>query len=167
LTSGSKIQNSQLTIHNFFLMPYFLDGNNLIGLARGTSRASSEERRALVGEVAARLRRTRARAVIFFDGSTDRSSSLGSLEIREVVGASADDAIVVGVARARNPREIIVVSADRELVRRARDAGGRTLSPEEFWQSFGAERERAREETGKVDVEEWMRYFEDEENRER
>jgi rRNA-processing protein FCF1 len=147
-------------------MPYFLDGNNLIGLARGTARPSEEDRRALVGEIAERLRRTRAHAVLFFDGSTNRSSSLGDLEIREVLGASADDAIVAGVARARNPQEIHVVTADRALARRVREAGGKTLAPQEFWQRFGAKGGRPSEDSVKINVEEWIRYFEDEGNRE-
>ncbi|MGH9316742.1 MAG: NYN domain-containing protein [Thermoanaerobaculia bacterium] len=147
-------------------MPYFLDGNNLIGHARGISRPSEEDRRALVGEIAARLRRTRARAVLFFDGSIDKASWLGNLEIREV-GTSADDAIVAGVERARNSREILVVTADRALARRVREAGGRTLAPQEFWQSFGTKGERPGAEPAKVDVDEWIRYFEDEGNRER
>jgi rRNA-processing protein FCF1 len=147
-------------------MPYFLDGNNLIGLARGTARPSEEDRRALVSEIAERLRRTRAHAVLFFDGSANRSSSLGDLEIREVLGASADDAIVAGVERAQNPQEIHVVTADRELVRRVREAGGKTLAPQEFWQRFGAKGGRPSENSAKIDVEEWIRYFEDEGNRE-
>lgn len=146
-------------------MPYFLDGNNLIGLARGTARPSEEDRQALMAEVAERLRRTRARAVLFFDGSTNRSSSLGDLEIREVLGASADDAIVAGVERARNPCEILVVTADRGLARRVRDAGGKTLAPQEFWQRFGAKSGPLRQDSTKINVDEWIRYFEDERNR--
>lgn len=146
-------------------MPYFLDGNNLIGLARGTARPPEEDRQTLVAEVAERLRRTRARAVLFFDGSTNRSSSLGNLEIREVLGASADDAIVAGVERARNPREILVVTADRALARRVRETGGKTLTPQEFWQRFGTRGERPRPDSAKVNVDEWIRYFEDEKNR--
>ena len=146
-------------------MPYFLDGNNLIGHARRTSRPSAEDRQALIAEVARRLRRTRARAVIFFDGSANNSTWLGSLEIREVCGASADDAIVAGVARSQNAREILVVTADRELAQRVRDAGGKTLAPSQFWESFGTKTPRPGEEAEKVDVEDWIRYFEDPENR--
>ena len=49
-------------------MPYLLDGNNLIGAVRRTARPSDGDRAALVAEVAQRLRKTRARATIFFDG---------------------------------------------------------------------------------------------------
>ena|SRR5215470_1139191 len=145
-------------------MPYFLDGNNLIGRARRTSRPSEADRAALIGEIAERLRRSRARAVLFFDGAEKRPSALGSLSIRQD-GRSADDSIVGEIGRSRAPGEIIVVTADHELSRRVRDLGAKACSPEDFWRRVGARSESAREETA-VDVEDWERYFADEKNRE-
>jgi hypothetical protein len=151
-------------------MPYFLDGNNLIGLVRRTSRPSAEDRSALIAEIAGRLRRTRARATIFFDGPAgERMASLGSLTVRVATGASADDAIVREVERGAAPAEAVIVTADRGLARRCRDAGAKVCSPDEFFARFGAGPAglpAGREPAGKVDVEEWMRYFEDETNRE-
>ena len=149
-------------------MPYFLDGNNLIGHALGASRPSEENRQSLVAEVADRLRRTRATAVLFFDGPGDKRSSLGSLSIRDCGGAGADDAILREIGRSQAPQEITVVTADRALVRRARDCGAKALSPGDFWSRFGAAKTPARREPdGKVDVDAWLQYFEDEKNRER
>ena len=149
-------------------MPYFLDGNNLIGRARGTARPSEEDRQALVAELAGRLRRTKATAVLFFDGPGERRSSLGKLSIREAGRTSADEAILAAIGRSRAPREIVVVPEDRGLGSRARDLGALPLSPKEFWSRFGvSERTQPREEPVRVDVDEWMRYFEDEGNRER
>ncbi len=149
-------------------MPYVLDGNNLIGLFRKTSRPSEEDRQALVIELAERLRRTRARAILFFDGPAGgRGSSMGALTIRPAAGGSADDAILREVEKARTPGEMIVVTADRGLARRARDAGGTVCAPEDFFARFG----RAPggpsppESAGPVDVDAWMRYFQDERNR--
>lgn len=149
-------------------MPYLLDGNNLIGLFRRTSRPSAEDRQALVAELAERLRRTRARAILFFDGPAGgRGSSMGALTIRPAPGGSADDAILREIANARAPGEMTVVTADRGLARRARDAGAAVCAPEEFFARFG----RAPggpsppESAGPVDVDAWMRYFEDEGNR--
>lgn len=150
-------------------MPYFLDGNNLIGLVRRTARPSAEDRSALIAEIAGRLRRTRARATIFFDGPAgERMASLGSLTIRVPPGGSADDAIVREVERAAAPGEAVIVTADRGLARRCRDAGAKVCSPDEFFSRFGADAAApaaGREPAGKVDVEEWMRYFGDETNR--
>jgi len=141
-------------------VPYFLDGNNLIGRARATARPTDEDARALVTEIASRLRRTRATAVLFFDGPAGgRPLSLGSLTVRYPSAGSADDAIVAEITRRRTPREIVVVTGDRQLARRCRDAGARCLAPDEFWDRFGASPGPGDAETPRVDVEEWMRYF--------
>ena len=138
-------------------MPYLLDGDNLVGAALG--RRGEAERDALVSEIAGRLRRTKARVVLYFDGS-GRASSLGSLSVRFSGASSADDAIIREVAGSREPRETTVVTADRELARRARDAGAKVVTPAEFWRRFGAEAKgSARPDEKPVDVEDWMRWF--------
>lgn len=149
-------------------MPYLLDGNNLIGSARRTARPGEADRAALVAEIAGRLRRTRASATIFFDGPAgERPTSLGSLAVRVPARGSADDAIVREVERARQPREMVVVTADRGLGERVRSAGGRVQAPSEFFERFGARGAPDGGEAGApVDVEEWLEYFGDEGNRE-
>ena len=147
-------------------MPYLLDGNNLIGLVRRTARPGEEDRRALVAEIAERLRRTRARATIFFDGPRgDRTTSLGALAVRVADGETADDAIVKAIAASRAPAEAIVVTADRGLAARVRDAGGKVLAPAAFFERFGAGAGGKAQTETRVDVEEWSRYFADEGNR--
>jgi predicted RNA-binding protein with PIN domain len=152
-------------------MPYLLDGNNLIGQARGVSRPSEEDRGALIAELAERLRRTQAKAILFFDGPGDSRSSLGSLSIRGAGPAGADEAILREIVRSRVPGENTVVTADRDLARRAREAGARTASPDEFWRSFGTsnrgKRQGADRDEERVDVADWLKYFQNESNRDR
>lgn len=149
-------------------MPYFLDGDNLVGRALGRP-GSTDERHALVREVSDRLRRTRASAVLFFDGAGS-PVSLGGLSVRFAAPGSADDAIVREVGRLSSAREAIVVTADRSLAARARDAGARAMSPEEFWSSFGkgsrpGSAGGARGDEPRVDVDDWARWFADDKNR--
>jgi hypothetical protein len=149
-------------------MPYFLDGNNLIGHALGASRPSEGDRQSLIAEVAARLRQNRATAVVFFDGPGVKRSFLGSLSIRECGEGGADEAILDQIGQAHAPREITLVTADRELARRARDSGARTLSPADFWRGFGTAQPREPGGPGgKVDVNEWLEWFGDDRNRDR
>ena len=147
-------------------MPYLLDGNNLIGRER-RGPGSPEDRDALVREVADRLRSTQARVVLFFDGAGD-PVSLGSLSVRFAGAGTADDAILREVARSARPPEITVVTEDRNLARRARDAGARTSEPREFWSRFGAPARTSPASGGdvRVDVDDWMQWFSDERNRE-
>jgi YacP-like NYN domain-containing protein len=148
-------------------VPYLLDGNNVIGAERG-GRASNEDRAALIREVSDRLRSTRARVVLFFDGAGD-PLSLGSLAVRFAGAATADDAILREVTRSLRPQELTVVTADRELARRTRDAGGRASTPAEFWKRFGTEARSPARPGGepRVDVEEWLEWLSDDRNRER
>ncbi len=131
-------------------MPYLLDGNNLIGRVRRTARPSAEDRAALVAEIAGRLRQTRAKATIFFDGPAgERTSSLGSLSVRVPSGGSADDAIVREIERAAAPGEAVVVTADRGLASRCRDAGAKICSPERFLRALRCGRAGARRPRGR------------------
>ena len=149
-------------------MPYLVDGNNLIGRER-RARASDDDRSALVREISDRLRRTRARVLVFFDGAGE-TVSLGSLSVRFSGAVTADDAIVRELARSRTPREETVVTADRGLAQRARDGGARVLTPDAFWSRFGGSGDPGKpgsSDEPRVDVEEWARFFEDEKNRDR
>jgi hypothetical protein len=154
-------------------MPYLLDGNNLIGTVLRVARPSAVDRQALVAEIAGRLRRTRASATIVFDGPADadgRGSSLGALTVRGAGPEGADAAIVRAVAQARTPREMVVVTSDRDLARRVRDAGGVVSTPDDFFRRFGAGPEPpagADPSRVRVDVAEWMEWFGDERNREK
>jgi YacP-like NYN domain len=146
-------------------VPYLLDGNNLVGRARGRSKPNEDDRSALVAELCDRLRRTRARVVLFFDGAAPAgAANLGTLSIRSSGRESADDVILREIARSRAPRELVLVTADRELSRRAREAGAQTLAPDEFWARFGNVA-GAEPSEGRVDVAEWLRFFGDERNR--
>ena len=147
-------------------VPYLIDGNNLIGAERG-GRASSEDQAALIREISDRLRSTRARVVLFFDGAGN-PLSLGSLSVRFAGAATADDAILRELARSTRPQEMTVVTADRDLARRTRDAGGRVTPPPEFWKRFAAQAGRPPNSGGetRVDVDDWLKWLSDDRNRE-
>jgi hypothetical protein len=146
-------------------VPYFLDGNNLIGIARGAARPGDGDRRALVQELSDRLRATRSSVRLFFDGPGRATTSLGRLTVREA-GGSADEAILREVSAARDPGGITVVTADRELCRRSEEAGAGTQTPAQFWARFGTGATApSKPDATRVDVDEWIDYFSDPENR--
>jgi len=147
-------------------MPYFLDGDNLVGTERGR-RGTPEDRDALVSEVAERLRRTDATVVLFFDGD-GRRVSLGKLSVRYAGSVSADEAILREVSRSGRRGETTVVTADRDLARRVRDLGASALAPNDFWKRFGAGKERSRPaREAAVNVAEWLAWLSDDSNRNR
>ncbi len=148
-------------------MPYFLDGNNLIGAERHARTPAEADRAALEGELAARLRGMRSSVTLFYDGPPDRTRSLGSLTIRQP-GGSADEAMLREIGKARDAGQITVVTADRGLARRSQDAGAKSLTPADFWNSFGKTSKPhsvAAKAEVKVNVDEWIEYFSNPDNK--
>jgi hypothetical protein len=151
-------------------MPYLVDGNNLLGaLGRAPDRREPDGA-ALVSEICGRLRQVKARLTLVFDGASaigrDRTA-LGHLEVRHAGSRSADDVIVEIVQRSASPRDWTVVTEDRGLASRARQAGARTMRVADFWRRFGAGRALHSDEArrGGPSLEEWLAYFGDDRNR--
>lgn len=108
----------------------------------------------------------RSSVTVFYDGPPGRTRSLGSLTIRQP-GGSADDAMLREIEKARDPGQITVVTADRGLARRSQDAGAKSLTPADFWDRFGkGSRVRGTASTDpKVNVDEWLDYFSNPDNK--
>lgn len=144
-------------------MPYWFDGNNLIGQSAALARTEGETRRGFL-ETLGRISRTRGgKFLVFFDGEDPRHAAPPGVLIRYSAPMSTDDAILRQLEGLRHPAEVVVVTADRSLGRRCRDAGARVMD----WESFSSVAQRkhharprpeARPEP-KVNVDDWMRYF--------
>ncbi|MEO8191874.1 MAG: NYN domain-containing protein [Acidobacteriota bacterium] len=148
-------------------MPYFLDGNNVIGAERHTRTPGEEDRSALEAELAGRLRGMRSSVTLFYDGPPSRTRSLGSLTIRQP-GGSADEAMLREIGKAGDAGQITVVTADRGLARQSRDAGAKSVTPADFWDSFGKTPKPhagPSKPEAKVNVDEWIEYFSNPDNR--
>jgi len=103
-------------------VPYLIDASNLGGLLGGASGARD------AGAVLAFLApwaRDRGAVVVVFDGPEQSALArrYGPVEVAWSGAGSADDWIERRIARA--PAEWTVVTNDRELARRCRDAGAR------------------------------------------
>ena len=148
-------------------MPYLVDGNNVLGLLAGKPRPSEEERQELLRLLAARLRDTRGRVLVVFDGPAPAGrpeSALGPLSVRYSGARSADDVLVEAVSRSRSPADLFVVTDDRGLAARARTAGARTVPVREFVDRCSRPAARA-DRVEPVDVGAWMEFFGDDRNR--
>jgi hypothetical protein len=115
---------------------YLVDGYNLAHwLVRDDALRPEELRRRTLAAMAGKLPQNAAEVVIYWDvrnrtpGVMERES-LPWCTLRFV--PSADEAIVDAVYDADNPREITVVSRDREVAGRSRQLGARVLAPSEF-----------------------------------
>jgi (2Fe-2S) ferredoxin len=130
-------------------MHALVDGHNAIGRLGITAADDEGRRRTLLHRVA----RLTSDATVFFDArgapllapAVDRE---GNLEVRFSRARAADEDIVAFVRAAANPGALLVVTDDRELAGRARQAGAKSTGVAEFFAAGGAppgEEPRARE----------------------
>ncbi|HEX5011662.1 MAG TPA: NYN domain-containing protein [Planctomycetota bacterium] len=117
-------------------MRYLLDGYNLAHwLAQDDDLRPEQLRALLLAKLRPKVPRNARDVVIYWDvrgrepGVMERES-LPWCTLRYV--SSADQAILDAVYDAENPREITVVSRDREVTGKSRQLGARVLSPAEL-----------------------------------
>ena len=145
-------------------MPYWFDGNNLIGLSAAAARLESAIRRAFLERLSYFSRIRGGRFVVFFDGDDpDGSAPPGRLQVRYSAPLSTDEAILHRLREARNPAEVIVVTNDRSLTWRCRECGAKSLDWKQFLSKMrtnlpSAQGTALREEDN-VNIDEWVNYF--------
>jgi predicted RNA-binding protein with PIN domain len=140
-------------------MPYWFDGNNLVGQSAARLRSDRQTRQEFLAMLSS-LHVARGGAFeVFFDGDdSDRARPPRGVRVRYSAPLSTDDAILQRLEAACNPSEVIVVTNDRSLARRCRDAGARTADWSQFTSRIKYQR-RPLEGDQTVDLEEWARYF--------
>ncbi len=144
-------------------MPYWFDGNNLIGQSAAAAREQPGIRRAFLSTLGSYRASRGGRYLVYFDGDDPGSSSSPpGVAVRYSAPLSTDEAILRRLDEIQNPSEIIVVTNDRELISKCRNAGAATLNWREFdaKMNTGPTRRGGRTEPqAPIDVEEWMTYF--------
>jgi predicted RNA-binding protein with PIN domain len=144
-------------------MPYWFDGNNLIGQSAARSRLRPHLRQEFLSTLRAYYRAGGGRFLVYFDGDdTTRIMPPAGIRVRYSAPLSADEAIVRRLREISRPQEVIVVSNDRELQNRCRNSRAKVLDWHEFTSKMRSRKmrqSRQRDQEEPVDVEDWMRYF--------
>ena len=117
-------------------MPYLIDGHNLIGQTPGLSLDDPDDEEKLVKLLRAYLTRLKKKGAVIFDKGQPgekRRWSNARLEVQFApAGKTADDIIQERVWRAKNPRGITVVTADRSLADMVKRRGAEVLDAAAF-----------------------------------
>jgi predicted RNA-binding protein with PIN domain len=152
-------------------MPVLVDGHNLIGRLPDISLADPDDEAQLVWRLQGYAGRTGKQITVVFDrgmpGGRSENLSAGHVEVVFApTGRKADRVLRERIRRSRNPRGLIVVTSDREVIAAAQARGARVVRAEAFASEL--ETSPASEGTGKADVclsrdelEEWLELFED------
>lgn len=144
-------------------MPYWFDGNNLIGQSAAASRADPRMQRSFLSALSAYFKAGGGRFLVYFDGDdADRSMPPAGVAVRYGAPLSTDEAILRRLKEVKFPSEVIVVTNDRTLQTRCRNEGAAALTWQEFVSKMKARplsRHKESEQAEKVDLEDWIRYF--------
>jgi len=121
---------------------YILDGYNIIKqLPEQNNKKLHSSRNALIYFIEAKHPQgsRKNKVTIVFDGKEDvlPESIQTSVEIIFAINESADDKIKRIVERAKNPKEIIVVSDDREIIFFVKHCGAKAMKVKEFLSPSG------------------------------
>ncbi len=149
-------------------MPLLIDGHNLIAKLPGISLDDPHDEARLVERLRSYRARTGKCMVVVFDGGVPAgwSASLscgGITVIFAAPGRTADGIIIERIRRDRNPRGLVVVSSDHEVMAAAEERGARVMSAESFAATLNAPppaiEDRADVKLSPAEVEEWLSIF--------
>jgi predicted RNA-binding protein with PIN domain len=144
-------------------MPYWFDGNNLIGQSAALAKANPKVRQSFLSSLSAYYKGGGGRFLIYFDGDdSSRTLPPPGVSIKYSAPLSADEYMLRRLREIRTPSEVIVVTNDRALRNRCREEGASALT----WQEFVRKMEmrpsshiKENEKTERIDLDEWIRYF--------
>ncbi|MBL8150636.1 MAG: NYN domain-containing protein [Blastocatellia bacterium] len=142
-------------------MGYIVDGNNIMG--RNLSRTK------LLDLLADFVDVKKCLLTVVFDGAPDPVYKEGSLYhgvklLYSRPSSTADARIREMIVKTKHPRELIVVSSDRELIATVRAYGAKHIHSKEFLSRMRAEisasiLKQAEKKAPKAEMSEWLRYF--------
>ena len=144
-------------------MPYWFDGNNLIGRSAAAAKSDAGTRRAFLSALSSLHRSGGGRFLVYFDGDDpDRAAMPPGISVRYSAPYSADEAMARRLREIQHPAEIIIVTNDRQLMTQCRNEGAKTMTWPEFaakMQARPAVRPKKNAPEKPVDVDEWIDFF--------
>lgn len=147
-------------------MPYLIDGHNLIGHTPGLRLDDPDDEQKLIEKLRTYLSRENKTGTVIFDQGLPGGAGKWSNSILEVRFAphpkTADDMIRDRLLKDKNPRGLIVVTADRDVQIAAQRAGAAVKHSSEFARLMLASPiGTTKKETGltKDEVEAWEKEF--------
>jgi len=149
-------------------MPLLIDGHNLIGRLPDLDLDDPDDEAKLTARLRAYCARTGKRVTVVFDrglpGGRSHELSGGGVEaLFAATGRNADGILRERIREARNPRGLIVVTSDREVIVTARARGARVIWSEEFAPRLSMPQPTPVEQDVQLspeEVEKWLKVFE-------
>ncbi len=149
-------------------MPLLIDGHNLIGKLPDLHLDDPDDEAKLAVRLRAYCSRTGKRVTVVFDhglpGGRSHELSGGGVEaVFAATGRSADGILRERIREDRDPRGLIVVTSDREVIATAQTRGARVIRSEEFVDQLSEPQADSVEQDVQLSTEEiaeWLKVFE-------
>ncbi|MGD2178202.1 MAG: NYN domain-containing protein [Anaerolineae bacterium] len=152
-------------------MPVLIDGHNLIGRLPDIDLSDPDDEARLASHLQGYAGRTGKRVTVVFDrglpGGRSRALSGGRVEVVFApTGRNADRVLIERIRRAPNPRGLIVVTSDREVIAAARRRAAKVVHAEAFARQLQPSPPSHGGQKGDVhlspdEVETWLEIFEE------
>ena len=117
-------------------MPYWFDGNNLIGkipsikkIQKSNKQASREKLAFLIGRYFSSGKNT---VTLHFDGHPNEPIKVSRVKIKYSGSKTADEKIKLEIERSKNPKNIIVVTSDGNVAEFAKVCSCEVIKSEDF-----------------------------------
>ncbi len=150
------------------IMPYLIDGHNLIGKMPDVSLDDIDDEAFLITTLENHFRSVRKNAVVFFDrgiiGSSHYNHHSAFLRVRFIrAPQTADQAMIQELFKLKGEaRNYTVVSSDRWIIEQAQKTGAKVITSEEFskmlHESYSSPQDRPENHDNDMDF--WMKLFE-------
>jgi len=146
------------------LMPYLVDGNNVMAQGAEWRQDKVKARRCLIQELAQFVAAHRVKLKVVFDGAPDdrfpEDTRFKGVHIfYSKPGSSADDRIMDLVRKSSHKRDLIVVTSDKPLGSYANRHGARVIQSRAFRQMLdeaGQAQQGKPSENQPVNLDEWL-----------
>ncbi len=160
-----------IQINNFIMDHYIIDGYNLIhaipSLKKTLNHHAESARELLIHAVEQLAVQKNIRCSIIFDGhspvSFAKHSAHGPVHVIHSAPHSADEKITKMIEESNRRIDIVVITSDQEILRRARAFSCRTHSSKHFANLLseisGGVEEKSDEPMSEHQVSEWLRIF--------
>ncbi len=148
-------------------MLVLIDGHNLIGKLSDISLSDQDDEAQLLFKLRQYRARTGHSIFVFFDSGggfrLGEKKKQGGITIQYAPsGKIADQLIIKHLRKAKNPREIMVVTSDRAIQRVARQVEARNVSSDDFANTLNAAPQSTTTQDIKLsddEIDEWLAIF--------
>lgn len=155
---------------------YLIDGNNIIHSNPNWKVIFDEDKERaknlLVQKVVNHFKDSKNKITIFFDGFNFNHSFTNvsyNVSIKHAKNKTADETILITIEKSQNPRNLVVITTDLELQRKAKLWGCKVVSSEEFIEQLDKHENTNLEKPDELsmnEMNEWLRIFNQSENKE-